>query len=184
MNLARLDRCDRDTLRHLIRAGTPALFPGFTRHWPAQEKWTPDYLAVACGGHTIRVSHYPDGKRCAGTVPMTVRNYLDCIARAGGYEQYYMETNRLRELSPDLYADLRFPDYLDELPDYADFVFFGKDTGSRCHIHPHAEAVVFQLMGRKTFHLFHPSDVPNLYFRPIYQEFFTSRVDFSNLDLK
>ncbi len=184
MNLVRLDRLDRDTLRHHIRTGMPALLPGFTRSWPAHGKWTPEYLAAACDGRPIRVSHYPDGKHCAGTVPMTVRDYLDRIVRAGGSERYYMETNRLRELSPELYADLRFPDYLDELPDCADFVFFGKDTGSRCHIHPHAEAVVLQLLGRKTFHLFHPSDVDNLYFRPIYQEFFTSRVDFSNLDLQ
>ena len=70
-----------------------------------------------------------------------------------------MESVELSDLSEELYRDVPIPAELDGLPDTSDTVFFGRNTGSCCHIHAHEEAVVFQLMGTKVFSLYHPDDV-------------------------
>jgi hypothetical protein len=183
MDIARLDRCDHAILQHHIRTGTPAVFTNIARQWPAIGRWNPDYLAAVCGDQKVHVTYYPDTKNCAGMVGMTIRDYLrEVVHTPGASDQLYLETIELKKLSPALYQDLPFQQYLNDLPDTVDFVFFGKDTGTRCHIHPHAEAVVFQMFGRKTFYLYHPSDVRYLYLEPIYREFYASRIDFRNID--
>ena len=183
MSIARLDVCDRDTLDRHVRAGTPFIVPGFAREWPACAKWTPEYLASVCGHTPIPVSHYPDGATLAGKIKMTVENYLNAIlATPESWNNYYMESVELAELSEELCRDAPIPADLDNLPDIADTVFFGRNTGSCCHIHPHEEAVVFQLMGTKVFYLYHPDDICNLYFEPITKDYRRSRIDFDSID--
>jgi hypothetical protein len=179
VTIDRLAACDRPTLDRYVRAGTPFLVPGLARQWPACQKWTPDYLAAACGTTPIPVSHYPDGVTLSEKVQMTVGQYLAAIsATPESWKNYYMEAVVLEELSEELYRDVPIPADLADLPDIADTVFFGRNTGSCCHIHAHEEAVVFQLMGTKLFALYHPDDVRNLYFEPITADYRRSRLDF------
>jgi hypothetical protein len=183
MSVERVDRCDEETLGRFVQAGEPVVFTGLVRAWPAHDKWGPDYLAAACGERKLPVAYYPDGKHCAGERPLTVREYLDVLAtEPDGPQRYYLETNPLSQLAPELYKDLAFPGFLERQPGVCDMVFFGKDTGSCCHLHPFDEAVVCQVFGRKTFHLYHPRDVPNLYLQPFYRDFRRSRIDFGQVD--
>ncbi len=184
----RIDRpatCDRATLDRHVRAGTPFLVPGFARRWAACEKWTPEYLSAACGGTSIPVSHYPDGVTLAEKVGMTVRDYLAAIsATHESWRHHYMEAVELAELSDELYRDVPIPADLDGLPGASDTVFFGRNTGSCCHIHAHEEAVVFQLMGTKVFTLYPPADARNLYFEPVTRDYRRSRVSFPDVDYR
>ncbi len=146
-------------------------------------KWTPEYLASVCGRTPIPVSHYPDGATLAGKIKMTVESYLNAISTTPeSWNNYYMEAVELSGLSEELCRDAPIPAELDDLPDIADTVFFGRNTGSCCHIHAHEEAIVFQLMGTKVFSLYHPNDVRNLYFEPISRDYRRSRIDFDNID--
>ena len=100
MTIPTLHRLDRPTLDRHVRAGRPFVVPGFARHWPACERWTPEYLAAACGDTPIPVSHYPDGVTLAGKVEMTVRDYLAAIsATPESWRHHYMESVELAELS-------------------------------------------------------------------------------------
>ena len=183
MLIDRLEGFDRATLNQHVRKGRPFIVPGFARRWPACEKWTPEYLAAACGETKIPVSHYPDGVTLAAKVPMTVRDYLDAIsATPESWKHYYMEAVELAELSDELYRDTAIPTDLDGLQGISDTVFFGLNTGSCCHIHAHEEAVVFQLMGTKVFHIYPPSDVRRLYFEPIAQDYRRSQLAFPDVD--
>jgi len=185
MILDRLAACDRSTLDRYIRSGTPFRVPGFARDWPACRTWTPEYVSAACGDALIPVSHYPDGVTLARKVPMTVRDYLAALsATPDSWKQHYMEAVELAELSDVLYKDVPIPADLDGLPGVSDTVFFGRNTGSCCHIHAHEEAVVFQLMGTKVFTLYPPDDVRNLYFEPITRDYRRSRVDFPAVDYR
>lgn len=183
MAIVSLDTLDRATLDRFVRKGEPFLVPGFAREWPACTKWTPEYLASVCGNTPIPVSHYPDGVTLAEKIKMTVENYLNEISMTpDSWKHYYMESVELSELSGELDRDAPIPADLDDLPDIADTVFFGRNTGSCCHIHAHEEAIVFQLMGTKVFSLYHPDDVRNLYFEPITKDYRRSRIDFDNID--
>lgn len=183
MQIATLTRCDRQTLRHHIRAGLPFVMPGLARDWPACSVWTPSYLASQCGETKIPVSHYPDGTTLAEKVQLTVAEYVAALqATPQSYRHYYMESVDLDELSSALYRDLCLPDFLQGLPGATDTVFFGYGTGSCCHIHAHEESFVLQLMGEKVFHLYPPEDVANLYFEPLSADYRRSRIDFENPD--
>ena len=182
MTIDTLATCDRKTLDAHIRAGTPFVVPGFARDWPACRKWTPEYLAAACGTTPIPVSHYPDSETLAEKIKMTVGDYLAITATAESWKHHYMESVELAELSEELYRDVPIPADLDDLPDVSDTVFFGQNTGSCCHIHAHEEAIVLQLMGTKTFALYPPSDVRYLYFEPVTRDYRRSRVDCENID--
>ena len=179
----RLATFDRPTLDRYVRAGRPFLVPGYGRDWPARTKWTPEYLAAACGDAPVPVSHYPDGVTLAEKVKMTVRGYLAAIAATPeSWRHHYMESVELTELSEALYADVGVPADTDDLPGVSDTVFFGLNTGSCCHIHAHEEAVVFQVMGTKTFTIYPPGDVANLYFEPVTRDYRRSRVSFPDVD--
>lgn len=179
----RLATFDRHTLDRYVRAGRPFLVPGYGRDWPACTKWTPEYLAAACGDAPVPVSHYPDGVTLAAKVKMTVRGYLAAIAATPeSWRHHYMESVELAELSEALYADVGVPADTDDLPGVSDTVFFGLNTGSCCHIHAHEEAVVFQVMGTKTFTIYPPEDVANLYFEPVTRDYRRSRVSFPDVD--
>jgi hypothetical protein len=183
MTIERIEHCDEETFRDHLRTGTPLVITGLVRQWPAFGKWTPDYLADACGDRPITVSEYAGGKALSGHVRLTARAYLDRLRGDPGAGQcYYMETNRLSELSEGLYQDLAFPGFLEGLPEADDLIFFGLDVGSCCHIHPHHEAVTFQILGKKTFTLYHPRDARNLYLGPFYGDYRRSRIDFSAID--
>jgi hypothetical protein len=184
MMIQRLDHCNDRTLQRHLRAGTPFVFTQTAHSWPAIRKWTPAYLACVCADRKIPVSYYPDGKRCASQKQLTLQEYLEVVqTQPGAADQYYMETNPLTDLSPDLYRDIPFPAFLDELPEREDMVFFGQNSGSCCHIHPHHEAICFQILGKKTFTLYHPRDARNLYLGPFYGDYRSSRMDFSALNL-
>jgi hypothetical protein len=179
MTIARYRTFDRKTLDQHVRTGSPFIVPGFAKDWPACREWTPDYLAAACGLTAVPVSHYPDGVKLARQIKMTVGQYLAAIsATPESWNHYYMESVGLSELSDELYRDLRIPVALDDLPARADRVFFGRNTGSCCHIHSHEESVVFQLMGVKRFMLYRPADVRNLYFEPVTADYRRSRISF------
>ncbi len=131
------------------------------------------------------MSQYPDGVTLAGKVPMTVRDFLAAIsATTESWRHHYMEAVELAELSDELYRDVPIPADLDGLPGASDTVFFGRNTGSCCHIHAHEEAVVFQLMGTKVFTLYPPADVRNLYFEPVTRDYRRSRVSFPDVDYR
>ena len=183
MTIETFSACDRKTLDEHIRSGCPFVVPGFARSWPACAKWTPSYLATACGTTPIPVSHYPDGETLAEKIKMTVSEYLHAItATPESWQHYYMESVELEELSEDLYNDVPIPVEFDDLPDFSDTVFFGRNSGSCCHIHAHEQSIVFQLMGTKVFTLYPPSDVRYLYFEPITKDYRRSRVDCENID--
>jgi hypothetical protein len=183
MPIPTLHHLDRATLDRHVRSGTPFLVPGFAREWPACTKWSPEYLAEKCGSSPIPVSRYEDDEVLVCKEKMTVRDYLAAItATPDSWRNHYMESVVLSDLSSELYRDVPIPADLDDLPDIADTVFFGRNTGSCCHIHPHEEAIVFQLMGTKTFYLYHPREVRDLYFEPITQDYRRSRIDFPKLD--
>ena len=183
MTIPTLATFDRAVLDRHVRSGTPFVVPGFARDWPACRTWTPESLAAACGTTPIPVSHYPDGTTLAAKVKMTVGEYLRAItATPESWKHHYMESVDLEELSGELYRDVPVPADLADLPDVADTVFFGQNTGSCCHIHAHEESIVFQLMGTKTFTLYPPSDVRYLYFEPVTRDYRRSRVDCENID--
>lgn len=185
MTIDRLPDCDRATLDRHVRAGTPFVVPGFARRWPACQRWTPEYLAAACGDTPIPVSHYPDGVTLSGKVGMTVRDYLAAVsATPDGWKRHYMEAVELSELSDGLYRDVPVPADLGGLPGESDTVFFGRNTGSCCHVHAHEEALVFQLMGTKVFTLYPPADVRHLYFEPVTRDYRRSRVGFPDVDYR
>lgn len=183
MSIKRLASCDRKILDRHIRAGIPFVVPGLASEWPACRTWTTDYLASVSGQSQMPVSHYPDGTTLASKIKMTVADYLHAIsATPESWKHHYMESVELSELSDELYRDVHIPAYLENLPSISDTVFFGLNTGSCCHIHAHEEAFVFQLMGTKVFHLYHPHDVRDLYFEPITQDYRRSRVDCNAID--
>lgn len=186
MKITRYETLDRKTLDRHIRAGTPFIVPGFAGDWTACREWTPEYLAKTCGETPVQVSHYPDGATLAGKDEMTVGAYLAAIsATPDSWKQHYMEAVELSELSEQLYRDTPIPADLGDLPGISDTVFFGRNTGSCCHIHAHEEAVVFQLMGTKRFVLYPPADVRNLYFEPVTADYRRSQLDFgSEIDFR
>jgi hypothetical protein len=185
MRIDRLAVCDRTTLDRHVRAGRPFVVPGFARSWPACEKWTPEYLTAVCGDTLVPVSHYPDGVTLAGKVGITVRNYLAAVsATSESWKFHYMESVELAELSEELYRDVPIPAEFDSLPGVSDTVFFGLNTGSCCHIHAHEEAVIFQLIGTKTFTLYPPDDVRRLYFESVTRDYRRSRVAFPDVDFR
>lgn len=178
--IARYTDFDRKILAKHIRTGTPFYVPGYAKNWPACHTWTPEYLAEESGNNLIPVSHYPDGVTLTEKVKMTVGEYLHAInATPESWKNYYMESVVLSELSDALYRDATIPHIFDDLPDIADTVFFGRNTGSCCHIHAHEESIVFQLMGTKRFILYHPHEVRNMYFEPIAADYRRSQIDFN-----
>ncbi|XP_036739383.2 HSPB1-associated protein 1 isoform X3 [Manis pentadactyla] len=186
----------------------PAIFCNMVSDWPAQH-WTAKHLSEVLRGKKIR---FRMGMKSRGTVPQfeTTCSYIEATLQefltwncdqssiSGQFRDY--DHSKFWAYADYKYFVSLFGDKTDIFQDvrWSDFGFPGRNgqestlwIGSRgahtpCHLDSYGCNLVFQVQGRKRWHLFPPEDTPFLYPTRIpYEESSVfSKVNVVNPDLK
>ncbi|MFM8890098.1 MAG: cupin-like domain-containing protein [Planctomycetia bacterium] len=167
-----------------VRAGLagralPLIIRGMIDHWPALERWTPDYLAGRCGALDCEYIAEPRKRVVSRLEAFTsrtrVRGSFDEFIRAlvddNGPRVYVLLSNLLRR-APQLTDDftpldecipLCAPHFLRRRLERGPLIWIGpKDMVSPLHLDPEHN-VFAQVYGRKEWLVFPPSDQRDLY---------------------
>lgn len=153
----------------------PVILTGAIDHWPAKEKWNPEYLAQTVGDDLIEVqmgrSTQKDFERNSHSLKKTIsmREYVQMVENAGNSNDFYMTANNTSKSHASikqLYEDvLVFGDqYTTELDiGNSSFLWFGpKGTFTPLH-HDLTNNMLIQLYGRKKVTLIPATQVPHIY---------------------
>ncbi|XP_074070763.1 HSPB1-associated protein 1 isoform X2 [Macrotis lagotis] len=187
----------------------PAVFCNMVFDWPAQH-WTAKYLSKLFCGKQIR---FRMGMKKADTVPQfeTMCSYVDAtleeflawscgqsVSNAGPFNHY--DNSKFWAYADYKYLASIFEDKADVLQNvvWSDFGFPGRNgrestlwigslgANTPCHLDSYGCNLVFQVQGRKRWHLFPPEDTAFLYPTRIpYEESSVfSKINVVNPDLK
>ena len=139
----------------------PVLLRGGVDHWPALQRWTPDYLQEHFGAAQIEVQFGREAddqyERNAGKHKkrMTMREFVALVRGGGDSNDYYMTANNTRTSLPGL--EPLFQDVSDFASGYRDaasvhsanFLWFGpRGTFTPLH-HDLTNNMLIQIFGRK-----------------------------------
>jgi len=155
--------------RSYVRRGRPVVIEGAV---DVPDRLDVDLLARRCGDAVVRVREYPGGPTghyARRSRSMRLSEYVDYLrtpAAADG--ELYLANFPVHEV-PGLGDLLPFPDLVDARYRvrrrglYPWAFWLGRDTVGPMHYHLGAEALATQLLGRKRFVLFPPSETRHLY---------------------
>jgi Cupin-like domain len=192
LELQAVPRCNSSVFRPSRLPLTPCVVPGIARHWPALHSWGPEYLKKTTGGVMVDVRETLGAPRnvyqntaIGGSI--TFADYLDWVMEmassddlqriaaecqdaadimrkigdAGFNRSYYLDVD-LACLSPRLLVDVDAPPWYRRAPLRA-LLWLGV-LGTSCGLHadvtPNCNV---QVIGRKSFILFSPSQTRLLY---------------------
>lgn len=179
LEIDRLEAPSRERFeRDYLNRNRPVVITGVADRWPAMEKWSVDYLKSVAGdsevtvhfredadfGHWYRIQEEREDRR------MPFGQVLDLLAGEPGDRRYYMTEHSLREVSPELVADVDISRLVDLRPPWEPLLFVGYDSCMPGHIHGSTEAFLCQLRGEKSVTLYSPEQYPLLYPRRWYQK--------------
>lgn len=152
----------------------PVIISGAMEGWPAQERWTNDYLKEKVGAHIVRpYKHKADQtlgflldpkKGTSDTPPMKLAEYIDLlVGDAMSDGNLYLGLMPIRTTLPELWPDVSFPRFVDE--DKYDRVNFWLGPGNNLTpLHYDvAENFLAQIRGRKQVLLCPPREIARLY---------------------
>lgn len=142
----------------------PTLLPGGVADWPALRSWRPDALVARVGVRDVPVESYPRGLlgSDAGRFRMmTFADYIQAVTSGTGGESLYLADVRLREVFPELAADVRPPDFLSGRR-LQWLMFYGVDSFTALHFHSQHQAMLCQVIGEKRVVLIRPSARPRI----------------------
>ncbi|XP_055965294.1 HSPB1-associated protein 1-like [Sorex fumeus] len=192
----------------IMSSQQPVIFCNMVSDWPAQH-WTANHLAKILHGRQLR---FRMGRKSSDTVPQfettcsyveaTLEEFLTWNSDLSRIYGPFRDYNRTKFWA---YADYKycvnlFEDNTDIFQDvmWSDFGFPGRNgrestlwigslrSHTPCHLDSYGCNLVFQVQGRKRWHLFPPEDTPFLYPTRIpYEESSVfSKVNVVNPDLK
>lgn len=170
----------------------PVVLTGGVDHWPALNKWTPDFLLEHFGEKEIEVQFDRDQdplyERNAGRhkKKMFMREFVDLVQEGGNSNNYYMTANNTKNSFPSL--EPLFKDVADFGEGYRQqdtiqsgnlFWFGPKGTLTPIH-HDLTNNMLVQIYGRKKITLIPALQVPWLY----NDKGVFSAADFPNFDVQ
>ena len=153
----------------------PVVFHGGVAHWPAVQKWTPDYLRLNYGDGLVTLEFYDPENRELTFADQT----LIYIRKMMALRDYWVSS----EYSDRRYAIREDADLFEEYPElfadllyFSPFASFGSMSDGRykslwigpagyitgLHTDP-GDTLLFQIRGKKSIVLFHPDQTPFLY---------------------
>jgi hypothetical protein len=161
-------------LRRYYAPNKPVILTGLLEHSKATQRWTPEYIAEACGDMQVEVMAGRDAdpryeiKSDVHRTTTTLSRYIEEIVAAGPSNDRYLVANNHFFDHPDAKVLLTevppLPEYLDlGQPKGRVFFWFGPaGTVTPLH-HDVMNVLVAMIRGRKRFTLFSPDETPLLY---------------------
>lgn len=154
-------------LRSYVRPQLPVVVKGFTRDWPAFDKWDLDYIKEIAGNRTVplyddRPVSYKDGFNEAHA-EMKMSAYIDLLKSEPTNYRIFLY-NLMKEV-PQLQKDMRWPDLGIRLVKQLPMLFFGGE-GSKVFMHfdiDYSNILHFHFHGKKQCILFPPDQTDHLY---------------------
>lgn len=154
-------------LRSYVRPQLPVVVKGFTKHWPANEKWDLDYIKAIAGERVVplyddRPVSHEDGFNEAHA-EMKMSAYIDLLKREPTNYRIFLY-NLMKEV-PGLQKDIRWPDLGLKLVKQLPMLFFG-GAGSKVFMHfdiDLSNILHFHFHGKKRCILFPPDQTDYLY---------------------
>jgi hypothetical protein len=186
----RIEHCSLGAFyEHYLSKRKPVIFTGLSVDWPARKKWTWRSLAKMYGATQVRVNM---GRDVSAVVPLS--RYIDYVQNPGEYDAkgtpYLRDWNFLSD-HPEMAADFTEPFFANDWlllidrrirPDLR-WVYAGPNASkSPLHIDTiGTHAWLAQLIGKKRWKLFSPSDVPESYLQKGADAFRPDRARFPRL---
>ncbi len=187
-----------DFEREYVRRGRPVVVEGAVRDWSAVRLWRrTDYLRARVGHRCVPalLGARPGGQ--ARGVSVLMSEFLDYLeSKRASRGSVYLSDVLVKIDLPELLPDLGTPPFLGRLSHGTESeevnryrtLFLGAGSYSQIHMHPWTLALSCQIVGRKEFLLFPPSEARRLYPGKPWGETFSdhglcSRVDANNPDL-
>jgi jumonji domain-containing protein 7 len=169
----------------MVAQRRPVLIRKGVAGWGAVTRWGPEFFAETVGERTVPIEFYPSGSYYESWLSFEtqVSRYLELLRVRPVKERYYMAEVRIDRDLPELWPDIALPPFLDARRLIFTALFFGFDTLSNLHYHATDQALLCQVVGRKTVTMYPPEDFRCLYFHPWYhQRFNFSRIRFDPVD--
>jgi hypothetical protein len=176
-------------------ANKPVILTGLMANSIARQRWTPDYLAEACGEATVQIMSGRDADpryeiNCeAHKRPIRMADYVRMLKTGGPSNDNYLVANngffKLPEVDR-LYNEVpRFPEYLDHSDGKErTFLWFGPGGTITPLHHDLMNVFVAQIFGRKRFTLIAPEQTPYLYNETgVYSEVDCGKPDYATYPL-
>ncbi len=170
--------------RDFVYRNRPVVCRELVAHWPALDRWGPDYFLATLGDIDIEISdrrtsdpRFEDNFRSHVT-PTTLRTFVERLKNGGKTNEFYLcaKHNLLtRAGSEDLLEDFDYPAHLldESVPKARASIWFGP-AGTWTPFHHDASNILFcQVKGTKILRLVSPTYLPRVY---------NDRKCFSNVD--
>jgi len=171
-----------DFEREYVMRSRPVIITGIVDRWRASSTWSLAYLRERIGHRRVPTTVLRDGVK-VDKREMLVAEVLDHTEHPRGPERYYIADIYMSRV-PELLADVEdapyFGDFIRESFQRFRVVFIGHQSTTSLHHHVSNQALSCQVVGKKRFLLYHPSQTRYLY--PGLKNF--SDIDPLNPDLK
>lgn len=142
----------------------PLIVRGCVRDWPAVTAWQdPETVATRLAKHKLKVEAYSDDAYRwddRQLIEVDTRTFLQKLWSNNSCRYYLADVSIMTGPGgnipdyPGLAQDIRIPDLVDPQRLRAAGLFLGSDSTSQCHYHPVSEAIICQVVGRKTLYMF------------------------------
>jgi hypothetical protein len=174
-----------------IRGSRPAVFTGAFEHWPAREKWNPEYFRERWGAQTLAAHETAwndklpyESLQSEHAAQKTVAEFIENVAQLKEYALYAHEIDAA-QVFPGSQADLCYSTLIDSLrvgPRFEPHVWMGT-PGTRSGLHfDGVENLISLFFGGKAFMLVDPTSPRRLY--PSRDNPTKSRIDPMKVDWK
>lgn len=169
MEVVRIKNPDLSTFNHkILPADRPVVIEGAIEHWPALERWSPDYFAQRFGDRTTTVYRTHNAKVVFNhqhgltNEEQTFSEFTQQITKGMSEHQTRMRCSVFNTL-PELREDFTVPNYCSNGRNLqATLWFSGAPSVTRLHFDlPHN--LLAQVYGKKRFILFGPEQSKYLY---------------------
>ena len=187
-SLPRRHRLDHQTfLKEFGEPELPVILTGMTDDWPARRKWNPAYLRETGGSQRVILSQAQNGIHFDADAAIQnpfepLADYMNMIESGeADRQQLYAGNISVKRQIPELWDDIRFPDYCDgSIPPS---LWIGPG-GNVVPLHYDSDHNFFtQIRGKKTVLLFAPGEIKNLYPFPFkHRSFYFSRTNVAQPD--
>ncbi len=171
MSIERLRRPSRvEFEERFLRPQQPVVITGAMEDWPALTRWTNAYMRERAGERTVRVStahrgvHFKGGDKIIDYSAMKLSEYLELMGSQQISDgRLYAALVPIQKTLPELWPDVRFPEYFDREACASPNMWFGPGSNVSPLHYDSTHNLLTQVRGRKRVLLYHPGEIDRLY---------------------
>jgi len=171
VSIERLHRPTRAEFEErFLRPQKPVIITGAMDSWPVLNRWSNEYLRERAGTRSLRISmahrgiHFKGANQILDPTVMSLGEYIDLISSQRISDgRLYAAIIPIEQALPELWSDVRFPEYFDRKLSTSTNMWFGPGSNVSPLHYDSMHNFLTQVRGRKRVVLFPPGEIRRLY---------------------